>query len=196
MSLELVNTFATCATFAVIAATAIAAIVQLRHLRASNQIVAFNELRAAFESPHVAAAHKYVDTHLQRDLEDPAFRYAIAHRSNRTEADHARVKHLLNLGGFFENAGVLVRSGLVPKDLVLSTWSDNIVWVWKQYEPVTTIFRTKQDPLAFESFEYLAVLAQHWLQEHPGGSYPKNMPRLPLHYPWADADREYEAGKV
>ena len=44
MSLELVNTLATCATFVVIAATAIAAIVQLRQLRASNQIVAFNEL--------------------------------------------------------------------------------------------------------------------------------------------------------
>ncbi len=50
MSLELVNTLATCATFVVIAATAIAAIVQLRQLRASNQIIAFNELRQAYEN--------------------------------------------------------------------------------------------------------------------------------------------------
>jgi len=78
MTLELVNTLATSATFVVIAATAIAAIVQLRHLRASNQILAFNELRQAFESSDLAAAHKYVDTHLDSDLEDPAFRYAIA----------------------------------------------------------------------------------------------------------------------
>lgn len=36
MSLELVNTFATLGTFLVIAATATAAIVQLRHARGSN----------------------------------------------------------------------------------------------------------------------------------------------------------------
>ena len=47
MSTELVNTFATLGTFVVIAATAIAAIVQLRHMRGSNQIVALNELREA-----------------------------------------------------------------------------------------------------------------------------------------------------
>jgi hypothetical protein len=40
MSLELLNTFATLGTFVVIAGTAIAAIVQLRHARSSNQIAA------------------------------------------------------------------------------------------------------------------------------------------------------------
>ena len=70
MSLDFVNTLATCATFVVISATAIAAIVQLRQLRASNQIVAFNELRQAYENPHLSAAHKYIDTQLARDLED------------------------------------------------------------------------------------------------------------------------------
>ena len=144
MTLELVNTLATCATFAVIAATAITAIVQLRHVRASNQIAAFNDLRQTYESSHLAAAHKYVDTYLHRDLEDPAFRYAIAHRSGRTEESHALVKH-------------------------------------------------RQDPASWENFEYVAVLAARWRQKHPTGSYPKNMPRLPLEYRWAEADREYEA---
>ena len=44
MSLELVNTLATLGTFLVIGATATAAIIQLRHMRGSNQIVALNEL--------------------------------------------------------------------------------------------------------------------------------------------------------
>ena len=56
MSRELVNTFATLGTFVVIAATAIAAIVQLRHMRGSNQIVALNELREARETPEFQAA--------------------------------------------------------------------------------------------------------------------------------------------
>jgi hypothetical protein len=193
MTLELVNTLATCATLVVIAATAIAAIVQLRHLRASNQITAFNELRQAFESSHLAAAHKYVDTQLHRDLQDPAFRYAIAHRFARTEESHAVVKHLLNFGHFFETMGLLVKSELVPSELVLATWSDIIVSGWKLFAPVTAIFRHSQDPAAYENFEYIALLAQQWQQKHPAGMYPKNMPRLPLEYPWADADREYES---
>jgi hypothetical protein len=193
MTFELVNTWATCATFVVIAVTAIAAIVQLRHLRASNQIAAFNELHKAYESSHLAAAHQYIDTRLNRDLEDPVFRYAIAHRFARTEGSHAAVKHLLNFGQFFETIGLLVKSNLIPSELVLATWSDIIVAGWKQLAPVTAIFRQSQDATAFENFEYIAVLAQRWQQKHPSGTYPKTMPRLPLEYPWADADREYEA---
>ena len=51
MRLELVNTLATFGTFLVIAATAIAAVVQLRHARGSNHIAALNELRETTESP-------------------------------------------------------------------------------------------------------------------------------------------------
>ncbi|MBV8366944.1 MAG: hypothetical protein JO194_10675, partial [Candidatus Eremiobacteraeota bacterium] len=40
MNLELLNVFATLGTFVVISATAIAALVQLRHARSSNQIAA------------------------------------------------------------------------------------------------------------------------------------------------------------
>ena len=193
MTLELVNTLATCATLVVIAATAIAAIVQLRHMRASNQIAAFNELGRSLESSERSAAHKYVDTSLHRDLQDPAFRYAIGHRFARSETSHARVKHLLIFGQFFETIGLLAKSGLVPSELVLATWSDIIIAGWKHFAPVTAIFRTHQDPAAFENFEYITVLARRWQQEHPAGAYPKNMPRLALDYPWAEADREYEA---
>ncbi|MBV8172813.1 MAG: hypothetical protein JO219_12880, partial [Candidatus Eremiobacteraeota bacterium] len=51
MSLELWNTFATMGTFVVISATAIAALVQLRHARASYQITALAELNKAHDSP-------------------------------------------------------------------------------------------------------------------------------------------------
>jgi hypothetical protein len=44
MSLELVNTLATFWTFLVIAATALAAMVQLRHMRSSNQITVLSNL--------------------------------------------------------------------------------------------------------------------------------------------------------
>lgn len=195
MSLDLVNTSATCATFVVIAATAIAAIVQLRHLRASNQIAAFNELRQAYESPNLSAAHRYVDTQLAHDLEDPAFRYALAHRFARTDEIHGAVKHLLNFGHFFESIGIVVKAGLLRKEIVLETWSDIIVAGWAQLEPVTAIFRRTQDPLAYETFEYLTVLARRWQKEHPNGSYPVSLPRIEIHDAYAEADRRYAMGE-
>jgi hypothetical protein len=51
MSLELFNSLATFGTFLVIAGTAIAAIVQLRHARSGNQIEALAELREGTETP-------------------------------------------------------------------------------------------------------------------------------------------------
>jgi hypothetical protein len=193
MSYELVNTLATCATFLVIAVTAIAALVQLRHMRSSNQMTAFNDLRHTFESASLAAAHKYVDTQLHRDLEDPAFRYAIGHRSARTEEMHERIRHLLNFDYFFETIGLLVKFNFVPAELVFATWSEIIAWAWKRMVPVVAIYRTTQDPLAWENFEYAALLAERWLQSHPDGGYPRNTPRMPLEYPWAQADRDYAA---
>ncbi len=89
---------------------------------------------------------------------------------------HGAVKHLLNFGHFFESVGIVVKAGLIRKELVLEAWSDIIVAGWTQFEPVTAIFRRTQDPLAYEAFEYLTVLARRWQNEHPNGSFPKNVP--------------------
>ena len=75
MSLELVNTLATLGTFLVIVATAIAAIVQLRHARSSNQIAALNELRELQETAEFRAAQTFISTKLSSMVQDPAFRY-------------------------------------------------------------------------------------------------------------------------
>ena len=83
MSTELVNTFATLGTFVVIAATAIAAIVQLRHMRGSNQIEALNELREARETPEFQAALQFIGE-LPAIMRDPVFRYQLANRSGAT----------------------------------------------------------------------------------------------------------------
>jgi hypothetical protein len=196
MTFELVNTIATVATFVVIAATAIAALVQLRHMRAGNQIVAFGELSKAFESPQMLAAHKYIDTQLAHDLQDSAFREAIANRLARTDETHVKVRHLLNFGHFFESVAVVVKEGLVPSGLVLRMWSDIIVFGWKRFEPVVAIFRRSQDPLACENFEYLVVLAEDWLVAHPKGAYPANMRRLKIEDPWLEVDCNTQPGGV
>jgi hypothetical protein len=89
MSLELANTLATLGTFVVIAATAIAALLQLRHARSSNQIAALNELRETTETPAFLEASHFVQGGLSAKLQDPAFRYQVAMRSVRTDETRA-----------------------------------------------------------------------------------------------------------
>jgi hypothetical protein len=66
------NTFATLATLLVIAATALAAIIQLRHARSSNHIAALNELRETQETPHFQAGQQSALTELRRYGDLPA----------------------------------------------------------------------------------------------------------------------------
>ncbi len=65
-----------------------------------------------------------------------------------------------------------------------------------QLEPVTAIFRRAQDPLAYEAFEYLTVLARRWQKEHPNGSFPKNLPRIEVADLYAEADHTYAESRA
>jgi hypothetical protein len=107
MSLELVNTFGTLGTFIVIAATATAAIVQLRHMRGSNQITALNELRETMETPDFQAASHFVGAELPAKLRDPAFRYQLVHRFARTDENRPLITRINSLGNFYEGMGLL-----------------------------------------------------------------------------------------
>jgi Domain of unknown function (DUF4760) len=194
MSLELVNTLATFGTFVVIAATAIAAIVQLRHARSSNQIEALSELREGLENREMQAAIQFVQHHLEKKLEDPDFRYQLANRSAMTPETQALWQELLHVGNFLEAMGALVKNGLADRNLVLDIFSTQIFGNWKRFVPVVAIVRhTTGDNGIWENFEYLAVLSQDWETAHPDGTYPAGVRRFDLNYPWREADKQYAA---
>jgi Domain of unknown function (DUF4760) len=192
MSLELVNTLATFGTFLVIAATAIAAIVQLRHARSSNHIAALNELRETMESADFQAAQHFVEGELAKRLSDPAFRYqtdAPAARTDETRPLHAKIN---SLGNFYESIGILVKTGLVDRDLVLEIWCGNVIRAWGALAPITAIARRKSDSV-WENFEYLTLLAREWKAVHPKGTYPAGVQRIELNDDWLEADNQYAA---
>lgn len=193
MSLELANTFATFGTFVVIAATAIAAIVQLRHARGSNHIAALNELRESQESPEFLAANHFVQSELATKLQDPAFRYQFAVPAARTPEMRSFIAKTGTVGNFFESMGVLVKTGLVDRELLFQIWADHIVEAWGTLTPVAAIARRRLGDGLWENFEYLTVLAQAWLAAHPGGTYPAGVPRIELKDEWLDADKQYAA---
>jgi hypothetical protein len=192
MSLELVNTLATFGTFVVIAATAIAAVVQLRHARSSNHIAALNELRETMESADFQAAQHFVEGELSKRLQDPAFRYqtdAPAARTDETRPLHAKID---TFGNFFEGMGILVKTGLVDRDLVLEIWCGVVIRAWEGLAPITAIARRESDAV-WENFEYLTVLAREWKAAHPKGTYPAGAQRIELNDEWLEADKQYVA---
>jgi Domain of unknown function (DUF4760) len=194
MSLELVNTLATFGTFLVIAGTAIAAIVQLRHARSSNQIEALAELNEGRDTPEMQAAQQFVQHDLGEKLKDAAFRYQLAHRESMTPENQQLLNEIRRVGNFYESMGILVKNGLADNDLVLDHFSGQILGHWKSLVPVVAIVRQSTGTnVVWENFEYLTVLSQDWHATHPKGTYPHGVRRIELDYPWAAADKQYAA---
>ena len=73
MTLEALNTLFAGATFLVIAATAIAAVVQLRHLRASNQITALITILQDWQKPQMQEWVQFVREEMPNRLKDPEY---------------------------------------------------------------------------------------------------------------------------
>lgn len=191
MSLELANTLATFGTFIVIAATAIAAVVQLRHARTGNIIAALNELSETTAQPHYETAAHIVSTQLAAKLQDPAFRYQIATPAARTDEMRPFWEASKVIGNFYENMGLLVKAGLVDQALVMQMWVDSVIPMWEQIAPVVAIQRRGTGNAIWEHFEYLAVFAEDWHNAHPKGTYPAGVRRLSIKDEWLEADRQY-----
>ena len=193
MSFELVNTLATFGTFLVIAGTAIAALVQLRHARGSNQIAALDELREAFQSREFADAQAFVDTRLDELMKNPAFRYQWANRAARSEEFLAQIQCIRLVGNYFEDVGALILAGLLDPDLAIPIYGTDVVRAWDRLEHLTAIGRRRGGNAIWENFEYAAMLCKTWMNSNPEGGYPRNAPRLPVGDVWLEADREYTA---
>ncbi len=196
MSLELWNTIATTGTFLVIAATAVAAVVQLRHVRSSNQIAVLNELRATYDTPAYAEARQYMLVDLPKALADPTFRYHLAKNDRRTSEAQADIARIELIGNSFEVMGLLVKTGLIDRGLVLEIWSGLVTTAWERLAPATAIVRRRGGAGVWENFEYLAVIAEDWLAATPSGTYPPGMRRLQLKDEWLEADERNEPTTV
>jgi hypothetical protein len=192
MSLELVNTFATLGTFLVIVATAIAAIVQLRHMRGSNQITVLSDLFEKQGTAEFVSAANFVRTRLAEKMQDPAFRYQVVHRSARTEENAVLIAKVIAVASYYEEMGLLAKSGLVDRDLLLDMHGFTIVANWDVLSEFTAISRSLS-PGMLENFEYLTVLGQDWMAQHPAGTYPANVRRIDLQNKWLEPDKQYAA---
>jgi len=175
MPLELVNAVATVGTFIVIAASAIAALVQLRHMRSSNQIIALTEFRETMESREFSEAQRFVSYELPKRVLDPEERRKMT--TLPFSGDYERIAAIANA---FESLGEFVRLGIIDRDTACDMWSYVVLRNWNALAPLTTYLRhTIRAPQLWENFEYLAVISKQYMNDHPRGSFPPDVPRMP-----------------
>ncbi len=190
MSLELINTSGTIMTVVIVAATAIAALVQLRHLRTGNQINAMLNIGERFQSKAFQDAQHIVSGHLKSALEDATFRdYIIALGRGLPTPDvepgyiELRQAAVL-IGNSIEELGILVKNGIVDEKLFLDRYCFVVIRNWNVLECFTAFSRNATGSGAlWENFEYVTVLSQDWERSHPT-TYPKGARRLEVHNPW------------
>ncbi len=174
MSLELLSTIASVGTFIVIGATAIVAIIQLRHMRVSNQLEGLLSVLARVEDANFNTWLTDTQRQLPVLMADPAYVQSIL--DNTFDRNVA----WLQLGNSYDWVGSLVKNNLIPEDAFLDVYAFRVVQAWELMAPITVLARHDVGDATWENFEYLYVRASQWLARHRDSNYPKRVPRANL----------------
>jgi hypothetical protein len=183
LTLDLVGALAQVFTAIVISATAIAALVQLRHMRGSNQIATMARFETLDTSPEVEASKQFVLGELDQRMQDPVFRSDL--EANSLRGDARKLLPVLNL---FEQMGNYVRHGYIDRDFVLDQYSGQITTCWEKMKSALPYVRAAQGASVGVWFEYLAALSEEYFSEHRDSDYPNNVRRMRVDSTFFDAD--------
>ena len=184
MSYELINTIALVGTFLVIGASAVAAVVQLRHMRAATELQAVLSVERDFRAGELQEALRYVQSDLPFRMRDPAYRAeleAIGFADARTHLE-------VNVLNWFNELGTLLKNKIVSADAFMDMFARLVVHYWDLLAPVVAVMRRKRGASQYHNFEYLAVCARAWMSDHPAGLFPGRMQRTALADPWSEVD--------
>lgn len=184
MTAEFWSTIASVGTFIVITATAVAAVLQLRHMGAGNKVTYIQTFLAEYEGPVLRDAFRFVRSELSKKLEERAFRDDLRSRHL------SREKHPeIAICNFFDQWGLYYRDGVIDRTSFMRVNARIVDDFWKRLEPVIALSAdTVYGNTAFQQFEYLAIKARRWIALHPAGDFPADEKRIPLTDPWKEAD--------
>ncbi len=172
-------------TLVVIFFSVLAALVQLRHIRAGNQLQALLSLERDFRAPELQSALTYVEEELAERLEDPRYRRELERIGFVDPAVHPEMIAC----NWLNEMGTLVKRGLVSEDTFMDLFARLIVHCWKQVAPAIAIMRRTRGQAQYHDFEYLAMRAAAWLERNPTGMSPRDFSRVPLPDRWSEVDR-------
>jgi len=170
---ELISAAASVATLVVLTAAAVVALIQLRHMRAGNQLQAFVDVYNRANSPEMMKLFDFVLLDLAAVLKkDPDYVGRVVQREIPSNESPLRVAF------WFDEVGIALRQGLVPAEVVFQIGASAYATVsaWSAMQPLIEALR-KRSRASFLHFEYAAVRAQQWIDAHPDGDYPAGAPR-------------------
>lgn len=173
MAAEWLTAIGTVGTFIVIAASAVAALMQLRHMRSGNQIAVYDECRATMDDPGFRATLDFIRMELPERLKDPSKAPQIVAGGFRDEYVGIRV-----VGNLFESMGLFVKNGLMDERIACELWSGIIIQTWDAMEPLIRVTRRVGGRGIWINFEYVAVLSKRYNERFPDGEYPRGVERL------------------
>lgn len=188
MSAELLTAFATLGTVVVIGASAIAALIQLRHMRASNELEAVLALQREFQSPQVQGALEYVQQELPQRLEEERYRRELSAIGYVSIERHPE----LAACNWFTQMGTFLKHGLVSEATLMDLYARLIRYYWMALAPAVAVMRRKRGDGQYSEFEYLAFHANTWLERNSAGTFIRDIPRVPLPDPWRELDEQRE----
>jgi hypothetical protein len=184
MSADLIAAWASFGTFVVIGASAAAALVQLRHMRAGNQLEALLSLERDFRHPELQSAIRYIQDDLPQRLDDPSYRGQLAAMGFVDSSVHPE----LVVCNWFNEIGTLLKHGLVAEGPFMDLFGRLIVHCWALVASAVAIMRRTRGDAQYHDFEYLAIRAARWVDLHPHGTFPRGVTRESLPDRWRDID--------
>jgi hypothetical protein len=186
--LDILNTVVQIGTLAVFAGTAIAALIQIRYLRTSNELDALLRIMEQLRAEALQDAFDYVQSGLETRIADPAYRMELGRRGYVDARRHPEI----TVCNWFNEVGTLVKNRLIDERTFLDIFARLVRYYWARLSPVVALMRRERGPGQFENFEYLAMLAERWQSLHPNGAYPRNAARLKLVDAWREIDAKLD----
>jgi hypothetical protein len=173
MSLELVNTLASLGTFVVIALTAIAALVQLRHMRSSNQLAGLLHTVKVFEDKDFQNNLTWLRDQFPAKMKDAKFLAELHDPGALSRTDHPE----LAIADLWEQTGVYIKYGFVSEEAFMDLAGHSVLQMWNVVSDAIRIRREVAGDAAYENFEYLAARAIEWRKRY-STNYPPDTPKL------------------
>jgi len=185
LSIETIAAIASVGTLFVLGAGAIAAVVQLRHVRNSYQLDALLSLQKDFKSSEIQTALCYVQEELPEKLSEKSYRDELEVLGFINMTKHPE----LVVCNWFNEIGTLIKNDLVSTHLFMELFGKLVVYYWKILTPVIAIVRRNRGDWQYHDFEYLAIHAAAWLKAYPRGRFDPRLKRDRLHDPFAELDQ-------
>lgn len=179
MTAESWNVIIALGTFLVIAASAYAALLQLRHLNAGNQLNSLLFFLKLSRDHELREHFRFLHDEYPRLATDPDFLATLS----QSPVDRS-IHRELHVCVWYEEVAALLKHGLVNERIFLDMICPGVILRdWAAVQPTVSVLRAEGGPTIYMNFEYLAARSRKLMVDFPDGIYPANTPRLTVATP-------------